>query len=74
MLRGSARSVEGLHVRDAMADALAAMSGPAVRFGGHAMAAGITLPEADLAGFRSAFAGEVGRQRDTGRQRRQPLD
>jgi single-stranded-DNA-specific exonuclease len=64
MLRGSARSVEGLHVRDAMAAALTRMSGPAVRFGGHAMAAGITLAEADLASFRSAFATEVGRQRD----------
>jgi single-stranded-DNA-specific exonuclease len=64
MLRGSARSVEGLHVRDAMAAALTAMSGPAVRFGGHAMAAGITLAEADLERFRAAFAMEVGRQRD----------
>ena len=64
MLRGSARSVEGLHVRDAMAAALTTMSGSTVRFGGHAMAAGITLAEADLAGFRSAFAAEVGRQRD----------
>jgi single-stranded-DNA-specific exonuclease len=64
MLRGSARSVEGLHVRDAMAEALAAMSGPVVRFGGHAMAAGITLPEAELQRFASAFAVAVGRQRD----------
>ena len=64
MLRGSARSVEGLHVRDAMAAALTTMSGPAVRFGGHAMAAGITLAEADLDSFRSAFAAEVGRLRD----------
>lgn len=63
-LRGSARSVEGLHIRDAMAEALAAMSGPAVRFGGHAMAAGITLPEAELPRFRSAFALAVGRQRE----------
>jgi len=64
MLRGSARSVEGLHVRDAMAAALTTMSGAALRFGGHAMAAGITLAEADFDSFRSAFATEVGRQRD----------
>jgi single-stranded-DNA-specific exonuclease len=64
MLRGSARSVDGLHVRDAMAEALAAMSGLVVRFGGHAMAAGITLPEDELERFRSAFALAVGRQRD----------
>jgi single-stranded-DNA-specific exonuclease len=64
MLRGSARSVDGLHVRDAMAEALVAMSGPVVRFGGHAMAAGITLPEAELQRFAAAFAAAVGRQRD----------
>ena len=64
MLRGSARSVDGLHVRDAMAEALAAMSGPVVRFGGHAMAAGITLPEDQLERFRAEFAQAVGRQRD----------
>ena len=74
MLRGSARSVEGLHVRDAMAAALTAMSGPAVRFGGHAMAAGITLAEADLASFRSAFATEVSRQRGFSGSDDSPLD
>lgn len=63
MLRGSARSVDGLHVRDAMAAALASMSASAVRFGGHAMAAGITLAEAELDKFRNAFAAAVGSQR-----------
>jgi single-stranded-DNA-specific exonuclease len=64
MLRGSARSVDGLHVRDVIAEALAALPGPAPRFGGHAMAAGITLPEDQLEQFRSAFALAVGRQRE----------
>ncbi len=64
MLRGSARSVDGLHVRDAMAAALDSMSESAVRFGGHAMAAGITLAEAELDKFRAAFAAAVGSQRD----------
>lgn len=63
MLRGSARSVDGLHVRDAMAEALAAMAGPPVRFGGHAMAAGITLPEDELGRFHQAFATAIARQR-----------
>jgi single-stranded-DNA-specific exonuclease len=63
MLRGSARSVDGLHVRDAMAEALAAMAGEPVRFGGHAMAAGLTLPEDALPRFRPAFAAAVARQR-----------
>ena len=53
MLRGSARSVEGINV-----PALA------VRYGGHAMAAGLTLPESALADFRSALAAELERVRD----------
>ena len=63
MLSGSARSVDGLHIRDAMAEALAAMAGEPVRFGGHAMAAGLTLPEDALERFRPAFATAVARQR-----------
>jgi single-stranded-DNA-specific exonuclease len=63
MLRGSARSIEGLHVRDAMAEAVTMLPGSVPRFGGHAMAAGITLPEDELERFRSAFALAVGRQR-----------
>ena len=63
MLRGSARSVEGLHVRDAITAAVTALPGIEVRYGGHAMAAGLTLAERDLPAFRTAFAAELERQR-----------
>lgn len=61
LLRGSARSVEGLHVRDAIAAAAASLPAAVIRFGGHAMAAGITLAEQDLSAFTAAFAAEIGR-------------
>ncbi|HEX9139956.1 MAG TPA: DHHA1 domain-containing protein, partial [Steroidobacteraceae bacterium] len=60
-LRGSARSVPGVHVRDVL-DAIAARSPQLVeKFGGHAMAAGLTLAEADLDEFARAFDAEVAR-------------
>ncbi len=61
MLRGSARSVEGIHVRDLIANALSRIPGLDVRFGGHAMAAGLTIPEVDLPAFQAAFVFELGR-------------
>jgi len=64
MLRGSARSVEGIHVRDLIASALAGLPAPGSRFGGHAMAAGLTLREADLAAFQFAFGAELTRLHD----------
>ncbi len=54
-LKGSARSISGLHVRDALAAVDARHPGLIARFGGHAMAAGLTLPEADLATFTASF-------------------
>ncbi len=60
-LRGSARSVDGLHIRDVL-EAIAAREPDLIeRFGGHAMAAGLTLHPARLARFAEAFADEVGR-------------
>lgn len=61
-LRGSARSVPGVHVRDAIATAVATLPAAAaarVRFGGHAMAAGLSIPEEDAAAFRKAWAEAV---------------
>lgn len=55
MLRGSARSIPGFHVRDALASVDARYPGMIERFGGHAMAAGLTLPLARLDAFRIAF-------------------
>ena len=54
-LRGSARSIPGFHVRDALAAISAANPGLVPRFGGHAMAAGLSLDRADLPAFGAAF-------------------
>jgi single-stranded-DNA-specific exonuclease len=54
-LRGSARSVAGFHVRDALAELDAQHPGLIVRFGGHAMAAGLTLRADRFADFAEAF-------------------
>ncbi len=63
-LRGSARSVAGINIRDVL-DAIAARQpGLIEKFGGHAMAAGMTLREASFEGFRAAFAGEIAARTD----------
>ena len=60
-LKGSARSIQGIHVRDVL-DAIATRHpGLLTRFGGHAMAAGLTLPRAHYAPFAAAFVAEVER-------------
>ncbi|MBS0212096.1 MAG: single-stranded-DNA-specific exonuclease RecJ [Proteobacteria bacterium] len=55
LLRGSARSIPGFHIRDALALVDARHPGLIPRFGGHAMAAGMSLPLAHLQDFRAAF-------------------
>lgn len=55
LLRGSARSIPGFHLRDALADVAAAHPGLMARFGGHAMAAGLSLAPDRLEAFRRAF-------------------
>jgi single-stranded-DNA-specific exonuclease len=62
LLRGSARSIDGLHIRDAIDAVDKRHPGLIVRFGGHAMAAGLSLSPAALADFGAAFADEVERQ------------
>ena len=64
MLRGSARSIPGFHVRDALAAVDARHPGLIERFGGHAMAAGLSLARAHLDAFREAFLAEASRQLD----------
>lgn len=61
-LRGSARSVAGVHVRDVLESVATRHPGLIDRYGGHAMAAGLTLRRSALAKFADAFADEVGRQ------------
>ncbi|HEY5809679.1 MAG TPA: single-stranded-DNA-specific exonuclease RecJ [Povalibacter sp.] len=61
LLKGSARSIPGVHIRDVL-DAMASRDpGLIEKFGGHAMAAGLTLPAARLDEFRAAFDAEVSR-------------
>ncbi len=58
-IKGSGRSVPGMHLRDVLA-AIATHSPGLIRhFGGHAMAAGLTLAEADFPQFASAFDAET---------------
>ena len=60
-LKGSARSVDGVHIRDVL-DAVTVRHPDLVeKFGGHAMAAGLTLRAAALEAFRAAFDAEVRR-------------
>ncbi|WP_407351657.1 single-stranded-DNA-specific exonuclease RecJ [Luteimonas sp. R10] len=54
-LRGSARSIPGFHVRDALAALDAANPGLMDKFGGHAMAAGLGLDAGRFAAFEHAF-------------------
>jgi single-stranded-DNA-specific exonuclease len=58
-LKGSARSVPGLHVRDVLDSVAAHQPGLLEKFGGHAMAAGMTLRADCFDAFRAAFAREV---------------
>jgi single-stranded-DNA-specific exonuclease len=60
-LKGSARSVPGLHVRDVLDAVAAHHPGLLEKFGGHAMAAGMTLRADRLDEFRAAFEQEVAR-------------
>ncbi len=54
-LRGSARSIPGFHIRDALADIAVVQPDLIARFGGHAMAAGLSLAPENLDAFRTAF-------------------
>lgn len=73
MLRGSGRSIEGLHLRDALAYLDSHHPGMIVKFGGHAMAAGLTLHKNALERFTSALEDYVGMQLTDDMRRRQTL-
>lgn len=55
-IKGSGRSIPGLHLRDALDLISKRAPGLLKRFGGHAMAAGATILEADFERFRELFA------------------
>ncbi|WP_412479576.1 single-stranded-DNA-specific exonuclease RecJ [Azonexus sp. IMCC34839] len=56
IIKGSGRSIPGLHLRDALDLVAKRAPGLLVRFGGHAMAAGATLRDGDFARFQTLFA------------------
>lgn len=55
MLKGSARSIPGFHIRDALDELAAGHPDLLQKFGGHAMAAGLTIEENHLAHFQLLF-------------------
>ena len=59
VLKGSARSVKGLHIRDVLAYIDSQSPGLMSAFGGHAMAAGLTLEAERLTAFEAALAPAV---------------
>lgn len=64
LIKGSARSVSGLHIRDALDAVAAKHPGLLHKFGGHAMAAGMTLNRENFEAFSQAFDEEVRRHLD----------
>ncbi|MEB0140244.1 MULTISPECIES: single-stranded-DNA-specific exonuclease RecJ [unclassified Undibacterium] len=55
IIKGSGRSIPGFHLRDALDLVSKHAPGLIQKFGGHAMAAGLTLQQGDLAAFTAAF-------------------
>lgn len=55
LLKGSGRSIAGLHLRDCLDLVSKRAPGLIVRFGGHAMAAGLTIAESGYSRFAEAF-------------------
>ena len=60
-LKGSARSIQGVHIRDLLEAVSATRPGLIGKFGGHAMAAGLTIAESDYAEFRKLAAEQMAR-------------
>ena len=60
-IKGSARSIPGIHIRDILDAVATRHPGLITKFGGHAMAAGMTLPREAYAAFAAAFVEEVAR-------------
>jgi single-stranded-DNA-specific exonuclease len=63
-LRGSARSIAGIHIRDALDSIAVRHPGLIEKFGGHAMAAGLTVRAENLEPLRAAFAAEIAARAD----------
>lgn len=55
VLRGSARSIEGVHIRDVLERIHSQYPNMILKFGGHAMAAGLSLKESEFSAFQEVF-------------------
>mgnify|MGYP001059032893 FL=1 len=64
LLKGSGRAIPGLHLRDTLDLIDKRHPGMLIRFGGHAAAAGLTLPRERLGGFAAAFEAACREQMD----------
>lgn len=60
-LKGSARSIAGVHIRDLLAAVATATPGLIEKFGGHAMAAGLTIAASRLEEFKTTAAAQMDR-------------
>jgi single-stranded-DNA-specific exonuclease len=63
-LKGSARSIPGIHIRDVLAAIATHKPQLIAKFGGHAMAAGLTLQQSAFVDFAKAFQLELEKQVD----------
>lgn len=59
LLKGSARSVDGVHIKDVLEYINSHHPNIITKFGGHAMAAGLTLPKSQLSHFEQLFAERI---------------
>ena len=66
VLKGSARSVEGIHMRDVLERIHLYCPSMILKFGGHAMAAGLSIREEEFDSFRQAFNQVINEWVDTG--------
>ncbi|WP_297925612.1 single-stranded-DNA-specific exonuclease RecJ [uncultured Agitococcus sp.] len=62
LIKGSARSIQGIHIRDAIELVTVRHAGLVSYFGGHAMAAGMTIPRANFQAFQQAFSQVIAEQ------------
>ena len=60
-LKGSARSIQGVNIRDLLEAVSTVKPGLIEKFGGHAMAAGLTISEASLDDFKKVVAEQMRR-------------
>jgi len=58
-IKGSARSIQGLHIRDVLDSIATRHPGLIQKFGGHAMAAGLSISRENFGAFKQAFEREV---------------